>query len=149
MKCWNNQLSVLLLVVLLVGLTVPSFSLAQSFDAGLWKTKESVSVNKLPLPSSDAEECFSAAQAKDAKASIEKELKKHGCSLTKWNVKNQKLDASIDCNNQNFTASGKLQGSFTRKSYDLSGEASGTLKQVLPAIAEFKLSGQWIKNCTK
>nr|WP_158320362.1 DUF3617 family protein [Pseudobdellovibrio exovorus] len=108
-----------------------------------------MSVNKLPLPSSDAEECFSAVQAKDAKASIEKELKKHGCSLTKWNVKNQKLDAGINCENQNFTASGKLQGSFTRKSYDLAGEASGTLKQVLPAIAEFKLSGQWIKNCPK
>lgn len=122
---------------------------AQSFEPGLWKSKESLVLNGLPFPESTGEECITDAQAKDAKATIEKELKKQGCGLTKWVVNNQKLVASINCKNDNFDAVGKLSGGFSRESYDLVGEAKGTFMQALPAIAVIKLSGQWVKKCSK
>ncbi|MES2803550.1 MAG: DUF3617 family protein [Bdellovibrionota bacterium] len=122
---------------------------AQSFEPGLWTSKESLTLNGIPLPSSNDEECISKAQAKDAKATIEKELKKKGCSLTKWVYKNQKLDASIKCDNDDMEATGKLSGPFTSKSYELKGEARGTYKQVLPAIAQLNLFGERISNCIK
>ncbi len=122
---------------------------AQSFEPGIWKTKESLKLNGLPLPASSNEECITKAQAKDAKATIEKELKKQGCSLTNWVVKNQKLNAAVNCKNNDIDAVGNLYGEFSSKSYDLKGEAKGTYKHALPAIAEIKLSGQWMKSCAK
>ncbi len=122
---------------------------AQSFEPGLWTSKESLELNGLPLPSSTDEECIAADQAKDAKATIEKELKKKGCSLTKWTYKNQKLDAAIKCDNKDMNAVGKLSGKFSQKSYDLKGEAKGTYQEILPAVAVLKLSGQWVSYCKK
>ena len=122
---------------------------AQSFEPGLWTSKESLELNGIPLPASTDEECITSDQAKDAKATIEKELKKKGCSLTKWTYKNQKLDAAIKCDNKDMKATGKLSGKFTNKSYDLSGEAKGTYQEILPAVAVLKLSGQWVKVCKK
>lgn len=122
---------------------------AQSFEPGLWRYKENVSISGISLKPSTNEDCVSASKAKDAKASIEKELKKHGCLLTKWIVKNQKLDAAIKCKNDTFEAGGNLKGLFSQKSYDLQGEAEGTYMQALPATALIKLSGQWIKKCNK
>jgi hypothetical protein len=136
--------------LLLTSLTFLSFQIfAQSFEPGLWKAKESLTVNGIALPASSFDDCVSAAEAKDAKATIEKELKKQGCVLTKWAVKNQKLDAAITCKSKNIDASGKLTGEFSRKSYDLTGDASGTYMQALPAQAQLKLSGQWVKKCSK
>ena len=122
---------------------------AQSFEPGFWTTKESLEVSGVPLPASNNEKCISEAQAKDAKATIEKELKKRGCVLTEWIVKNQKLDAAIKCDNDDIQATGKLYGQFSRKSYDLQGNAEGTFKKALPATALLKLSGQWVKKCPK
>ena len=122
---------------------------AQSFEPGLWTTKESLELNGVPLPASTDEECITLDQAKDAKATIEKELKKKGCSLTKWVYKNQKLNAAIKCNNKDMNAVGNLAGQFTLKSYDLTGEAKGTYKEILPAVAVLKLSGQWTSYCKK
>ncbi len=122
---------------------------AQSFEPGLWTSKESLELNDIPLPASTDEECITLDQAKDAKATIEKELKKKGCSLTKWIYKNQKLDAAIKCDNKDMNAVGKLTGKFSQKSYDLTGEAKGTYKEILPAVAVLKLSGQWVSFCKK
>ena len=122
---------------------------AQSFEPGKWTSNESLELNGIPLPSSKDEECITAAQAKDAKATIEKELKKKGCSLTKWTYKNQKLDAAIKCDNKDMNAVGKLSGKFTNKSYDLTGEANGTDQEILPAVAVLNLSGQWVSYCQK
>ena len=122
---------------------------AQSFEPGLWTSKESLELNGLPLPASTDEECITPDQAKDAKATIAKELKKKGCSLTKWTYKNQKLDAAINCDNKDMKAAGNLSGKFSEKSYDLTGEAKGTYQEILPATAILKLSGQWVKTCKK
>lgn len=122
---------------------------AQSFEAGLWKTKESIKVNGIALPESSSQECVTEAQAKDAKAAIQKELKKQNCALTKWTVKNQKLDAAITCKSKDIEASGNLSGDFGLKSYNLTGEAQGTFMQALPATANLALSGQWIRKCSK
>lgn len=122
---------------------------AQSFEPGLWKSKESVKVAGIPLPSTSDEECLTSAQTKDAKATIEKELNKKGCQLNSWAIKNQKLDASITCKNKDLDATGKLGGDFTSKRYELKGKAEGTYKQMIPAVADISLSGQWVKKCTK
>ena len=122
---------------------------AESFTPGLWKSKESLTLNGIPLPSSEGEECLTKAQTKDAKVTIEKELQKKGCSLTKWSLKNKKLEASIKCDNDDMEATGNLRGDFSSKSYELKGEAKGKYKKALPAVAQLKLSGQWMKSCVK
>lgn len=136
-----------LILVTIIFFNIQLF--AQSFEAGLWTSKESLELNGIPLPSSSDEECITKAQAKDAKATIAKELKKKGCSLTKWVLKNKKLDAAIKCNNDDMDATGHLSGPFTSTSYELTGEAKGTYKDILPAVAELKLTGQRVSNCTK
>lgn len=122
---------------------------AQSFEPGLWKSKESVKIAGIPLPSSSDEECITPEQAKDAKATIEKELNKKGCKLNSWVIKNKKLDAAIACKNKDLDATGKLQGDFTSKRYELKGFAEGTYKQMIPAVADLQLSGQWVEKCAK
>lgn len=136
--------------LLCTALSVFGFQLwAQSLEPGLWKSKTSVKLNGLPLPPSSNEECISSSQAKDAKAAIEKELKKQGCSLSNWVVKNQQLNAIVSCKNDDIEAVGKLHGEFSRKQYELRGEAKGKYKKVLPAVAALKLSGQWLKRCSR
>lgn len=134
-------------ILFLTLFVLNAYAFAQSFSPGLWTSKESLELNGIPLPSSNDEECITKEQAKNAKATIEKELKKKGCLLSKWVYKNQHLDAEIKCNNDDMDASGKLSGSFTNKSYNLKGTAKGTYKQILPAIAKLKLSGQWVSGC--
>lgn len=136
---------ILLASILLISLHVN----AQSFEPGLWKSKESLELNGIPLPTSSDEECITKDQAKDAKATIEKELKRKGCLVTKWAFKNQRLDAAIKCDNNDMEATGKLSGPITSKSYELKGEAKGTYKQLLPAVAQLVLTGQRVSACTK
>lgn len=122
--------------------------LAQSIEPGLWKSQASLELNGVPLPDSKSEKCITAAQAKEARASIQAELKKQNCLITKWVVKNQKLDAALECKSDDIDATGKLEGDFARKSYKLKGEAQGVYKNI-PAVALIGLTGQWIKKCTK
>lgn len=117
---------------------------AQSIDPGLWRDKSSFTVNGIPLPSKKQEECIRADQAKDVKSAIIKDLKAHGCELTKWTVKGSKLEASLKCDSDDLEASGTLKGQFSKKSYSLDGEAEGTYQQMLPAKAELKLRGEWV-----
>lgn len=134
------------IITLLVGVNVN----AQSFEPGLWKSKELLNIAGIPLPSSSDEECIDKTQAKDAKATIAKELKRKGCSLDKWSVVKNVLDAKITCKNKDLDARGELRGPFTKTKYDLTGEAYGTYKGAIPAVAELKLSGEWVKaHCKK
>lgn len=120
---------------------------AQSLEPGVWKAKTSFKLNGVPLPSSEDEECVSAGEAKDAKATIAKELKKKGCELTKWTIKGKKLEASLVCKSDELEAKGNLRGEFSKKSYELQGDAKGTYQNVLPSTATVQLSGQWVKAC--
>jgi Protein of unknown function (DUF3617) len=121
---------------------------AQSLEPGLWQTKESLKLNGIPLPESKEEICVTKNQAKDVKATIEKELKKKGCQLKGWTVKNQKLDAKVKCVNDDMDAEGKLSGDVSSKSYNLTGDIEGTYQKALPAQATLKISGEWVKNCS-
>ena len=147
MKCRAFS-SLLVFTSLCTFLAVPQIR-AQSFEPGIWKAKESVTLNGLELPAHSSEDCLSSIQANEGKTTIEKELKKRGCTLKKWVVLNEKLDAEIDCKNKNFEAVGKLSGLFSKKSYKLKGEAKGTIQDVLFAVAELELNGQWVKACAK
>ena len=122
---------------------------AQTFVPGLWSSKRSFEVDGLPMPSASDKNCITATQAKHAKSTIETELKKQGCTITKWSLKDKKLDADLICKSKDLDATGKLSGDFTPKSYDLKGEAKGKYKSVIPATAKLELSGQWIKECVK
>ena len=84
-------------LIIAMLLQIPIQLFAQSFEPGLWKSKESLELNGVSLPDFKAEECITPSQAKDSKATIEKELKRRGCSLTKWMVKDQKLDGLAAC----------------------------------------------------
>lgn len=126
-----------------------SFSVAQKLEPGTWKAETRLKVNGIPLPSSDEQECVSESQAKDAKTTISKELEKQGCSVTKWSMKNNKLDAALVCKNNDMDAKGALRGELSSKSYDLTGEAEGTYINAIPSIAEIKLAGRWVGTCRK
>ena len=125
------------------------YALSQTMEPGLWKSKESFELAGLNLPSTNGEECVTEGQAKNAKSTIEKELKKQGCTLTKWAVKNEKLDASVTCKNADLDATGDLRGDFSKKNYDLKGEVQGKYKKALPAVAKINLTGHWVKACTQ
>lgn len=122
--------------------------MAQSLEPGLWKSQTRLELNNLPLPESKDEKCVTASQAKDVRTTIEKELKKKNCLITKWVVKDQKLDAALECKSDDIDATGKLEGDVTRKSYNLKAEATGVYKHI-PAVAIISLAGQWVKKCPK
>lgn len=136
----KTRISILILIL--------SFQVhAQNLQPGLWKTKTSFKLNGVPLPASEKEECVSAQDTKDAKASISEELKKNKCELTKWKVKGKNLEAALKCDSDEVNAEGDLRGQFTNKSYNLQGEAKGTYQGVLPSTATVKLEGQWVSAC--
>lgn len=122
---------------------------AQTLEPGSWKAKSIFKVSGIPIPTDEEEQCISAGEAKDAKTTIGKELKKNGCSLLSWKVTGMTVQASLNCQNDQFDATGTLHGRFTTKSYDLSGEAEGTYQKVLPTTATLKLTGHWVGACKK
>ncbi len=133
----------------LSALSFSTFAFAQSMAPGMWKTESQFHVNSIPLPKSQDEACVSSADAKDAKATIEKELKKNGCELQKWDVKNSKLKAELSCKNKDVEAKGEIHGTFSEKSYTLEGNAKGTYQNMIPSAATLKLVGQWVQDCPK
>ncbi|KYG67885.1 hypothetical protein AZI87_01005 [Bdellovibrio bacteriovorus] len=129
-------------------LLLSSVAFAQKLEPGLWKTKSVLVLNGLPLPPAEAEECISASQTKNVKETIIKELKKNDCKLDNWNLKGEKLQASLSCKKSELNAKGTLRGRVTPRSYDLNGEAEGTYN-VIPSQATLKLTGQWTRVCKK
>lgn len=129
-------------------LLLSSFVQAQSLQPGLWKTKSTLVLNNIPLPTAEGEECITADQTKDVKGTISKELKKSGCSLDNWKLKGESLEASLSCKKDELNAKGTIKGKVTSKSYDLTGEAEGTYN-VIPSQATLKLTGQWAQVCKK
>ena len=129
-------------------LAINSTAFAQALQPGLWKTKSVFTVSGITLPSSNGEDCVTAEEAKDIKLTITKELKKNGCNLDSWKIKNSHLDAALTCKNDQLDAKGALSGIYTSKSYSLSGKANGVIQGSLPASAEIQLVGTWSKECT-
>lgn len=136
-------------IIFVLLFSFESFSLAQSMKPGLWKTNSSFKLNGIQLPGNETQACISADEAKDAKETITKSLKKDGCQLTKWAVKDRQLEAGVACNNKDIEARGSLRGTLAEKSYSLEGDAEGTFKKVLPSVATLKLTGTWVKGCKK
>lgn len=122
-------------------------SQAQSLTPGIWKTKTSFKLSGISLPSKEEVSCITEDEAKDAKTTITDGLKKQGCELNKWEVKNNKLQAALSCKNKDLEATGQIHGQFSKKSYSLDGEAEGTYKSAIPASATIRLTGQWVKKC--
>lgn len=135
--------------VVLLGTFLALQTPAQEFEPGLWKSRTTLRLNGIPMPDSRAENCITDKQAKNARATIEYELKKQGCFLTKWEVKKENLDADVKCDNQDLEANGKLRGPFSEKEYDLRGEAKGKYKRILPSVASITMTGEWVadKEC--
>jgi hypothetical protein len=125
-----------------------SFSFAQAIDPGIWQAKSNFQVAGIDFPESKSEECVPIDEAKDLKTSLTRELTKNGCTATKWDVKGKKIDIELSCNKSGLDAKGKLTGSVTAKSYDLSGTAQGTYHSIQTS-AHIQLSGKWLKACEK
>ncbi len=122
---------------------------AHALQPGLWKSTTTFRLNGIPMPNSHDENCFSPSQAKDTKSAIEEELKKKGCSLDNWILKNQKLTADLNCNNKDVEAHGKLTGDITQTKFEIKGNAKGKYKRFLPSVAAVTLSGERVGTCTK
>lgn len=136
-------------LLLFIFLTSASLSKAQSMAAGQWNAQASFKLNGIPMPPSHSTECLTAAEAKDAKATIEKSLKHNNCQLNSWSIKKSQLKADVACKNADYDAKGQLSGLFDRQSYDLSGEISGTHKVFGKAYASVQFSGRWMGKCQK
>lgn len=121
---------------------------AQSVAPGIWQAESSFTVSGVSLPESKAEECLSADQAKNLKASISKELSKQGCAVTKWVNKGQQTDIALTCDKSGLLAKGNLRGVIADKNYNLTGSAQGSFHQI-PAEAVISLKGKWVKACQK
>lgn len=135
-------------LIVLSTLILSSFASAQKLEAGQWQTKSTLHLNGIPLPAHEGGECISKEQTKNIKESIVKELKKTDCTLDKWSLKGENLEASLTCKKENLEAKGKLKGTVTAKKYDLTGDASGTYMQI-PSQATLKLTGEWTGVCAK
>lgn len=122
---------------------------AASMQPGLWNSSISFKLNGIQLPANESEGCVTAEQASDVKKTLTEGLKKDGCELTSWILKNTKLTASVLCKNKNIEATGTLHGKVTEKSYHLEGDAQGTYKNAIPSVATLKLIGKWVKKTCK
>lgn len=122
-------------------------SFAQSLNPGLWKVKSEFKLNGIPLPTSDNEDCITAAETHDAKATVMKELKRNDCRILSWKVKGNNLSAGIKCETSEIQAEGNLSGQFSAQSYHLTGSAKGTYQGIIPSQATLKLDGNWIRDC--
>ena len=122
---------------------------AQSLDPGIWKVKTEFKLDGIPLPTSDDEQCITPAEAQDAKATVTKELKRNNCIILTWKVAGKNLTAQIKCETPEIQAEGALRGTFSAKSYQLTGAASGTYQGIIPAKTTLKLNGNWISACKK
>jgi hypothetical protein len=131
-------------------LTLSGQLMAQSFEPGLWKSKASFKLNGIPMPPAKDENCVGKAEAKNAKSSIENALRRQGCELKNWIVKDHQLTADLSCKNKDVDAVGTLKGDISPKSYDLKGEARGKYRKALPSVASIELTGEWAQtNCKK
>ena len=120
---------------------------AQSVQPGIWKVKSDIKLNGISLPTESVEDCITNAEAKDAKVTVAKELKRNECLIKSWKVKGQNLTAKISCASSEIQADGILTGQFTKKSYVLSGKANGTYQNLIPSVAHLKLEGIWVSTC--
>ncbi len=122
---------------------------AQVLEPGLWKIKTNFKLNGIAIPKSDEEECVTAAEAKDAKKTVTNDLKRNDCELKNWKVYGKNIEASISCATSAYEAEGTLKGTFTKKSYELIGDAKGTVEGIIPTVASIKLNGAWLKACAE
>ena len=137
----------IILTLLIISLFNLSYSFAQSLDPGLWKVKSEFKLNGIPLPTSDNEDCITAAEAHDAKTTVMKELKRNDCTILNWKVKGKNLTATIKCKTSEIQAEGTLTGQFSARNYHLSGSAKGTYQGIIPSEATLKLDGSWLRDC--
>lgn len=136
------------LILILLNLFVFTVS-AQSLQPGIWKVKTVFKLNGIPLPTQDDQECISASEAKDAKSTIAKELKRNDCEIKTWKIAGKNLETKISCSGSDVKAEGVLKGQFTAKSYRLTGKAEGTYQDIIPSVASLSLAGDWVKDCAK
>ena len=137
-------------VITIIIFTISFFVItihAQSLQPGIWKVKSDIKLNGISLPTESVEDCITVAEAKDAKTTVAKELKRNECLIKSWKIKGQNLTAKISCASREIQADGILTGQFTKKSYILSGNATGTYQNLIPSVAHLKLEGVWISAC--
>lgn len=132
-----------LFIILLISFPL----MAQKLEPGTWKSQSRVKLNGFPLPSENEANCITKDELKNPKQTIEEALEKNKCKLTKWSMKKNNVSASVICDNDDFKASGVIAGNFSKKSYDLEGEASGVHDIIGKTRAEIKLTGEWTGAC--
>lgn len=120
---------------------------AQKIEPGEWKSRTKFRLNGLPLPSQNETNCITKDELKNPKETIEEALKRNKCKLIKWTLKKDQVNARIKCDNDDFDAEGTITGTFSKKSYDLKGEATGDHHIIGESRAQIELSGEWLGTC--
>lgn len=136
-----------LISFLISFLILGSIAGAQTLSPGIWHAETDFRVDGIPLPASIGESCVTPEQAKDAKATLTQSLDKIGCVITDWKVIDNNLNASLTCRSDKLDAKGTIEGTFTDKTYELSGQAHGFYEHIFPSVASLKLHGRWISDC--
>ncbi len=115
--------------------------------AGEWHSEAHFKLNGIPMPATEDVNCVTKDESKDPKKAIEESLGRNDCKLLTWSMKKQTVKATVSCETDQYEAHGDIGGTFTSKSYDLTGEIKGQHHFLGKATATVQLSGKWQRTC--
>ncbi|WP_431222114.1 DUF3617 domain-containing protein [Serratia sp. L9] len=121
-----------------------------SIKPGLWRNGGTVKINGQALPDSpedDEDECVSAEEAKDLRASMGSNFEDSGCKITSWQNQGDALEIGLQCVNEEGTSKGKLSGLHTATAFDLKGRMVGTHVQAGAITIDMHWYGKYVGKC--
>jgi hypothetical protein len=144
----SMKTSGLLLSLLLVSLGLPLTAFAQSVTAGLWKARTEISVNSIPMPPIPVNDCLSDKESKNIRGYIQENLMPEtSCKITTWDYNKPSLKATLACDGKQGKSKGKLSGTLTEKSFDISGTLEGEHVLMGSVDIDVKYTGNYVKAC--
>lgn len=121
---------------------------AQNVTPGLWKAKTKITLGGMTMPLFDADDCISAAEAKDIKKYIQENLiPETHCAIKTWDYKKPNLKVSLTCENTQYKAKGELGGKVTDKEFKIAGTLQGTHVVMGEISVGIDYDGKYQKAC--
>lgn len=145
----------MLLVAVALCFSLNNIALASetmSIKPGLWRTGGTMKINGQALPNSpedgeEEEECVSAEDAKDLRATMDANFADSGCKTTSWRHQGDTLDIGMECVNDEGSSKGTLSGLHTATAFDLKGRQVGTHAQAGAITIDTHWHGKYIGEC--
>lgn len=133
---------------LAIALLLSSIASAQTITPGLWKAKTKLTLGGMAMPLFDVDDCISADEAKDIKKYIQENLiPETQCKVSTWDYKKPDLKVTLTCENNQYSANGKLNGKVTDKEFKIAGTLTG--KHVVMGAIDVGVDydGKYTKTC--